>query len=134
MKRSWIGAMVFACLGLIGCGSSTVQHFWIASDVAVPAAFGPNCAPFGPFFNPAGGSIFFDFTNTYFDDLDIAVTSASDTCDATYNGFGLVRTNSNNGTFGNSTGSMPAGYYNLAINCFNTDGCEPLVHDFGYEH
>jgi hypothetical protein len=131
MKRMWIGVVALA--GLIGCGSSTVSHYWISSDVQIDAPNGPSCGT-PDYYTPSPSSIFFDVTNFNFDDMDISVVSSTQACNGS-SGYGKVIASAN-GTYSGSTGSLPAGAYTLAITCYNNDGsdCSPLLHDFGYEN
>jgi len=130
MKRIWIGAV--ALVGLIGCGSGTVQHIWVANaPQAVPAGVA-SCQE-GPYQSPSGASIFYDIGDSYGDDMDVSIVAYGDHCDGS-SGYAVSTSPSWAGRISPSTGSLPGGLYQLAITCYNlVDDCTPLLYSFGYE-
>jgi hypothetical protein len=133
MKRMWLGAV--ALLGLIGCGgSSTVQHIWVQGySESVPPGIA-DCVE-GPYPSPSGASVFYDISNTQFDDMDVFIVPYGSPCDGTSGSYALYSSTSWNRRVSQSTDSLPGGSYSLAIACYNTDVyCTSFLYAFGYEN
>ena len=131
MKRMWLGAV--ALLGLIGCGGGAVQHIW-DSPGPLTVVYGPTCVS-GPYFNPAGGAVFWDVSAAPGDDMDVQVMPESEGCNASSNyGYAFyANTSWSGGIVSSPAVPAPANYYNLAVFCYNSDYCSPTVHSFGYQ-
>jgi hypothetical protein len=130
MKRMWLGAV--ALLGLIGCGGR-VQHIW-DSPGPLDVYPGPTCVS-GPYFNPSGGAVFWDVAGAVGDDMDVQVMPDGYGCDASSNAGYAYYSNTywSGGIVSSPAVGAPAGDYNLAIYCYNSDFCSPYIHSFGYE-
>ena len=130
MKRMWIGAV--ALFGLIGCGSGTVQHLWVANvPESVPPGYSA-CVE-GPYVSPSGASLFYDISDTLGDAMDVSIVPHGYPCDG-YTGYAITTSPNWAGRASPGTGSLPGGAYDLAINCNNlVYNCEPFLYAFGYE-
>jgi len=130
MKRTWLG--VVALLGLVGCGSGTVQHIWVANvPESVPA--GVAACVEGPYVSPSGASLFYDIGDPYGDDMDVSIVSYGYACDGS-TGYAITSSPNWAGRASPGTGSLPGGPYQLAITCYNlVDDCTPNLYAFGYE-
>ena len=130
MKRMWIGAA--ALLGLVGCGSGTVQHIWVANAPETVPAGSADCYE-GPYVSPSGASLFYDITDTYGDYMDVSIVAYGDTCDGS-SGYAITHSTDWAGRSSPGTGPVPGGSYQLAITCYNlVDPCTPYLYAFGYE-
>ncbi len=131
MNRMWLGAVLL--VGLIGCGGSSRHEVDWAVNVPASVAVGsPDCVQYGAQI-PDGAEVFFDITDVRYDDMDASVVSADAACDGS-SGFGSIGSTSWYGTLSGNTGSLPAGTYDLAVSCYNSDGypCQFTIASFGY--
>ncbi|HVV16972.1 MAG TPA: hypothetical protein VHH90_07185 [Polyangia bacterium] len=119
-------------VGAVGCGSGRVETIWVAgAPETVPA--GVSACVEGPYASPSGASIEFDISDYVGDDMDVSVVVGGGSCDATHAGIAPVSDPNWNFRTTQSTGPQPAGYYELAISCYNIiDDCVPDLHSFGY--
>jgi len=134
MTRMWLGAVTL--LALVGCGGggggrARVETDWVQDyPHTLPAGYA-DCVE-GPYSIPDGAEIVFDVTDTYQDAMDVSVVPAGAPCDGS-TGYGVLSSANWAGTGSNTTQTLPAGDYSLAVNCNNLiDDCAFTVTTFGY--
>ena len=135
MKRTWLGAV--ALLSLIGCGggggrnNTRVETDWVVNVTdSLPAGYAA-CVE-GPYTIPDGATIVFDVSDAYQDAMDVSVVPDGSSCDGT-SGYGALSSSNWAGTGSSETQTLPAGNYDLAVNCNNfVSDCVFTVDTFGY--
>jgi hypothetical protein len=138
MKRTTcLGAVALLTMTVatVGCGGgggpARVETDWVLNE---NHALDPGVAACveGPYAIPDGANIVFDIDDAYGDDMDASVVATTQPCDGSY-GYGKVVAPNWYGILTGETQALPAGYYDLAVTCYNqVYPCSFTVRTFGY--